>query len=414
MDNTKWAALEELCTFENGDRGASYPSKSDFSTKGIPFLNAGNIEHNVLADHGFECITEAKYKSLRAGRVRQGDILFCLRGTIGKCAISHLDRAAIASSLVIIRCKSEVNTRYIYYMLTSEYFQRCLANSDNGSVQGNISVDYLKSMRIPVPALVKQEHIAATLGAIDDKIANNKKLMMELESTARLIYDYWFTQFDFPDENGRPYRSSGGKMVWSNELKCEIPNGWKVVNLYGIADYINGLACQNHRPKGADKGLPVIKIREMHDGITEGTERVSSQIPARNIIEDGDMLFAWSASLEVQYWNGGTAGLNQHIFKVIPKVGIPSEYVYQQLVQYLVIFKRMAEVRKTTMGHITSDHLDQSRIVLPPQDVLQMFDDATRDVRKSIVQLEQQIRELILLRDWLLPMLMNGQITIEG
>ena len=271
----------------------------------------------------------------------------------------------------------------------------------------------MENFEIDLPTLKTQREIVDVLASIDGKIANNKRLMAELENTVQLVYNYWFTQFDFLDEHGRPYRANGGKMTWSDELKRDIPVGWQVVNLYGIAEYVNGLACQNHRPTGKDNGLPVVKIREMHDGITADTERVSSKIPARNIINDGDMLFAWSASLEVQYWNGGTAGLNQHIFKVTPKSGIPAEYVYQQLLQYLVIFKRMAEVRKTTMGHITSDHLDQSRVVLPPREVLRKFDDMTQTMRHSIIQLGRQNRELTKLRDWLLPMLMSGQATVE-
>lgn len=391
--------------------------KSDYKEVGTPVIMPQDIGDRTLSLESIARIGNEDVARLARYATIENDIVYARRGDVEKHAYITNEQAGALCGTGCLRVR--VNEQLADPLFVSFYLNRPESRTwirlhAVGSNMPNINTDILSELPLELPELDTQRQVGNLLRCIDNTIANNKKLMMELESTARLIYDYWFTQFDFPDENGRPYRSSGGKMVWSNELKCEIPNGWKVVNLYGIADYINGLACQNHRPKGADKGLPVIKIREMHDGITEGTERVSSQIPARNIIGDGDMLFAWSASLEVQYWNGGTAGLNQHIFKVIPKVGIPSEYVYQQLAQYLVIFKRMAEVRKTTMGHITSDHLDQSRIVLPPQDVLQMFDDATRDVRKSIVQLGQQIRELILLRDWLLPMLMNGQITIEG
>lgn len=155
-----------------------------------------------------------------------------------------------------------------------------------------------------------------------------------------------------------------------------------------------------------------MKIREMREGISKNTERVASNIPGSNIIDDGDLLFAWSASLEVQFWNGGRAGLNQHIFKVIPKSEVPTEYVYQQLVRCLVTFRKMAEVRKTTMGHITSDHLSQSKIVLPAREVLKEFDCAIRQLRQCITQLGKQTQTLASLRDWLLPMLMNGQVTV--
>ena len=150
----------------------------------------------------------------------------------------------------------------------------------------------------------------------------------------------------------------------------------------------------------------------MHEGITADTERVSANIPAKNKIFDGDILFSWSATLEVMYWFGGDAGLNQHIFKVVPQTGYSKEYVYHQFSAYVINFVKMAEARKTTMGHITTDHLDQSRIVLPPSELLQKFSEIVAPIHKKIGQCRKENRELTKLRDWLLPMLMNGQVTV--
>ena len=202
-------------------------------------------------------------------------------------------------------------------------------------------------------------------------------------------------------------------MEWNEQLKREIPKGWIVGNLYRIADYINGLACQKYRPKDGEGSLPVIKITEMHGGITNKTEAVSESIPDKYKIYDGDILFSWSATLEIMYWFGGAGGLNQHIFKVVPKEGFPKEYVYQQLSAYIINFVKMAEARKTTMGHITTDHLDQSRIAIPPTPVLERFSEIVRPIHEMIGKYQQQNRELTKLRDWLLPMLMNGQAVVE-
>ena len=201
-------------------------------------------------------------------------------------------------------------------------------------------------------------------------------------------YDYWFTQFDFPDENGKPYRSSGGEMVWNDQLKREIPKGWSVDNLYSIAEPINGLACQKYRPKESEAELPVVKIKEMHEGITADTEKVSASIPEKHKIFDGDILFSWSATLEVMYWFGGDAGLNQHIFKVVPINGFSKEYVYHQFSAYVINFVKMAEARKTTMGHITTDHLEQSRIALPPSEIIQVF---SKIVQYFLYQIENEM-----------------------
>lgn len=202
-------------------------------------------------------------------------------------------------------------------------------------------------------------------------------------------------------------------MVWNEQLKREIPKGWKVGNLYSIADFINGLACQKFRPKDGEKALPVIKIKEMHDGITAETEQVSENIPSKHKIFDGDILFSWSATLEVMYWYGGSGGLNQHIFKVNPKSYFPKEYVYEQLSSYIVNFVKMAEARKTTMGHITTDHLEQSKIPLPPESLIKQFKEKVYPIHLKIGQTKQENCELTKLRDWLLPMLMNGQARVE-
>ena len=186
------------------------------------------------------------------------------------------------------------------------------------------------------------------------------------------MFDYWFVQFDFPDAQGKPYKSSGGPMEWNEEMKREVPAGWKVGNLYEIADYVNGLACQKYRPISEDHKLPVIKITEMHEGYSKNTEYVRDDIDESHIIETGDILFSWSASLEVSIWNNERGGLNQHIFKVIPKVE-SKDYVFLQLEAYVINFIRMAEARKTTMGHITTDHLSQSRIAIPPKELLVRF-----------------------------------------
>ncbi len=248
---------------------------------------------------------------------------------------------------------------------------------------------------------------------LDEKIEINRRKIAEIEALVKTIFDYWFVQFDFPDASGRPYRSSGGAMEWKNELKREIPKGWGVGNLYDIASFENGLACQKHRPRKGEQALPVIKIREMHEGISADTEFVSVNIPEKNRIEDGDLLFSWSASLETMIWCGGKAGLNQHIFKVIPKGKYPLEYVYQQLSQYIINFVKMAEARKTTMGHITTDHLKQSQIILPDEAILSKFSDVTAPIASQRIVLQQEVRELIKQRDMLLPLLMNGQVEVK-
>ncbi len=233
-----------------------------------------------------------------------------------------------------------------------------------------------------------------------------------LEAMAKQLYDYWFVQFDFPNEEGRPYKSSGGAMVWNEKLKREIPQGWHCGSLLDIAEYTNGLACQKYRPTDENK-LPVIKIKEMHDGISSDTEWVKADIPDDVKVFDGDVLFSWSASLEVMLWAYGNGGLNQHIFKVTSKNDYPRSFYFYQLVHYIGVFKQMAEARKTTMGHITQDHLRQSTIALPPNvDIANKLEEKLCPIFDAIVKNNQEITNLTKQRDELLPLLMNGQASV--
>lgn len=232
---------------------------------------------------------------------------------------------------------------------------------------------------------------------------------------AKQLYDYWFLQFDFPNEEGKPYKSSGGAMKWDRKLNRNIPENWHCGNLLEIAVFTNGLACQKYRPQKGEKPLPVIKIREMHDGITSDTEEVTPKIPESVKIYNGDVLFSWSASLEVMLWAYGLGGLNQHIFKVTSANDFPKSFYYFQLLNYVDVFKKVAEARKTTMGHITQDHLQQSTIAVPDnKSITDKFEQMVSPIFGQIIRLHEEISSLTNQRNELLPLLMNGQVSVNS
>jgi type I restriction enzyme S subunit len=300
---------------------------------------------------------------------------------------------------------------YLYYWLRNK--KEYLFSIASVTRTPILSKSTFSEIPISLPNIEQQKKIVNILSTIDNKIALNRRINAKLEAMAKRLYDYWFVQFDFPTEDGKPYKSSGGKMVYNGTLKHEIPAGWKVGNLYNIAEYVNGLACQNYRPQDNEKYLPVIKIKEMHDGITTETERVSENIPNKYKIYDGDILFSWSATLEVMLWCNGNGGLNQHIFKVNPKDYFSKEYVLQQLDSYIVNFQKQAESRKTTMGHITSEHINQSRIAIPPKEVIEHYTNVVAPIYEKIIATSKEIQKLTAMRDRLLPLLMNGQVEVK-
>lgn len=408
---TTLGAIAEIITGPFG----SMLHQSDYTPAGTPVIMPQDIGNRILDKSAIAHVGANDAERLSRYRVQENDIVYARRGDVEKHAFICKDDigALCGTGCMRVRVdKQKAEPLYISFYLNRPESKRWISQHAVGSNMPNLNTEILNEVPLELPSLDDQVKSIAVLNSIDSKIQTNTRICTELEAMAKTLYDYWFTQFDFPNADGKPYRSSGGEMVWENQLKRKIPKGWNVGNLYSIADPVNGLACQKHRPKENEAALPVVKIKEMHEGITADTERVSFNILAKHKIFDGDILFSWSATLEVMYWFGGDAGLNQHIFKVVPINGFSKEYVYHQFSAYVINFVKMAEARKTTMGHITTDHLEQSRIVLPPSEIIQAFSEIVAPIHEKIGYCQKENRELTKLRDWLLPMLMNGQIVV--
>lgn len=311
----------------------------------------------------------------------------------------------------ITNIHEKYNPLYIYYWLkTKKDFLYQQASVTRTPILNKTD---FSNIRIKLPKEKKyQDKVVCVLAAIDKKIELNNRINAELETMAKTLYDYWFVQFDFPDANGKPYKSSGGKMVYNPTLKRDIPEGWSDASLVDIATFTNGIACQKYYPSGDEPTYKVIKIREFSSGFDDSSESVRQTVPEKVIVNDGDILFSWSATLEVKLWTGGAGVLNQHIFKVTSD-RLPKTFYYFEVLKYLDYFKMVAELRKTTMGHITKDHLIASRISLPPKELIQTMDAKLSPILSKIISNSQQNTQLAKLRDWLLPMLMNGQVTVK-
>ena len=407
--------LENLCTkITDGSHYSPVAVES-----GYPMFSVKDMEEFGFSYTDVKLISEDDFQKMCENDCvpQKNDVLVAKDGSYLKEAFVCMKtkKEAILSSIAIFRPNIKlVNPYYLAYLFKTPNVYNYVTNGCvSGTALPRIVLKAFKQIEVFIPSLKQQNNVVSVLSSLDDKIALNKKINAKLEAMAKRLYDYWFVQFDFPNEEGKPYKSSGGKMEYNATLKRDIPAGWEVGNLYEIADYINGLACQNYRPQDEEIFLPVIKIKEMHEGITSDTEKVSATIPEKYIIFDGDILFSWSATLEVMIWTGGKGGLNQHIFKVVPKSYFTKEYVFQQLSSYIVNFQKMAEARKTTMGHITSDHINQSRIVIPPKEVINAFSEKTLPIFDYQLTIQKEIQKLTKLRDRLLPLLMNGQVEVE-
>ena len=391
-------------------------AKDNWST--LKYLDTGNITENQIDT--LQIFQKGEKLPSRAKRkVEKGTIIYSTvrpnQKHFGYFDTHSNDLVVSTGFATLDVIDPRINSKYLYYLLTQNSVISQLQSIGENSTSSYPSIrpEDIGNLSFVFPDIDIQNKIADILTSIDKKIQINNQINQELEAMAKTLYDYWFVQFDFPDQNGKPYKSSGGKMVYNPELKREIPEGWGVDSLWNIANFYNGLAMQKYRPDtNEDDYLPVIKIREMMNGFSKDTERAGLDIPSEAVVDRGDILFSWSATLEVIIWGKEKGALNQHIFKVTSDT-YPKSFIYFELKSYLKVFKAIAELRKTTMGHITQDHLKQAKIVVPPIELISKLDAKLQLIMLKQQILENQNQELTQLRDWLLPMLMNGQVKVE-
>ena len=387
----------------------------------IKYLDTSNILDNVIYETPSMKLSEAPSRAQR--KVKHLTIIYStVRPRLKHHGILQMppENLIVSTGFATLDIKDSyenmIDATYLYLLLTQSSVTEYLGNIADTAVSAypSINPSDISSLSFIFPDITIQRKIASIWTSYDQKIHLNSVINDNLEAMAKQLYDYWFVQFDFPNEEGKPYKSSGGVMVWNEKLKRMIPQGWHCGTLLDIAEYTNGLACQKYRPID-NKKLPVIKIKEMHDGLSADTEWVKADIPNEVKVFDGDVLFSWSASLEVMLWAYGNGGLNQHIFKVTSKNGYPRSFYFYQLIHYVGVFKQMAEARKTTMGHITQDHLRQSTIALPPNvDIANKLEKKLCPIFDAIVKNSQEIMALTKQRDELIPLLMNGQATVNS
>jgi type I restriction enzyme S subunit len=292
---------------------------------------------------------------------------------------------------------TEFDIKWAYYQLLTQDIN----GMDSGSAIPSTSREAFYNLPVNLPPLPEQKAIAAVLSSFDDKIELLRRENKTLESIAQTIFKEWFVKFKV---NGKKLKI---------DSKTNLPEGWTQKGLDEIADFLNGLALQKYPPKSEADVLPVIKIRELKAGITDQTDKANKEIASEYIVDDGDVLFSWSGSLEVVLWCYGKGALNQHLFKVTSKK-YPKWFYYYWTMEYLPFFKSIAEAKATTMGHIQRHHLAEAKVAVPDNDFMAFANGKIKPVFEKIVLNNSQIQTLSKLRDTLLPKLMKGEIRVRS
>lgn len=322
----------------------------------------------------------------------------------------------------------KADIRYVYYYLMTSDLRGLIT----GSAQPKLNQDNLSAFVMNLPSREVQHRAASVLSAIDDKIALNKQMMSKLEETAHLIYDYWFTQFDFPDENGNPYRSSGGKMTHNKTLNREIPAGWRIVTINDLIEVEKGISYKSENL--TDDGIPMISLSSFNaDGTYKpnGLKRYSGSIDTRKLVKPFDLIMCVTQQTPIDLTGKtnviGKTLLVPDIFTEQTLIStdvvklIPSANEYGFLLHGLF---RDPSIHKYIVGFANGTkikHLDMMgafdlKIPIPPQGatVFSAFAELASKFESKKSKLLKENRQLATLRNWLLPMLMNRQISIQS
>jgi len=317
------------------------------------------------------------------------------KGTVGAVHFSPGPFWPIDTTFYILP-DNRRDIRFTYYLL----YALGLESMNSDSAVPGLNRNAAHARTIVVPPLPEQRAIAAILGALDDKIELNRSMNETLEAMAQALFKSWFVDFE-------PFRDGG----MEDSPLGPIPRGWLTKPLDKIADFVNGLALQRYPPEG-DEYLPVIKIVELRRGVTESSGKASPNIDKIYIVEDGDILFSWSGSLEVCIWCGGRGALNQHLFKVTSQ-NYPKWFYYHWIKYHLPEFQVIAAGKATTMGHIQRYHLSAALVAIPPEDKLELMDREMMPVLKRTIHNNLESHTLAVIRDTLLPKLLSGEIRIK-
>jgi type I restriction enzyme S subunit len=377
---------------------------------------SGHINWTTVPYVAVDATSMTKY------RLDDGDIVLARTGasTGASCYVKRPPPAVFASYLVRLKAKPDFDSRFLAYWLKSDAFSSFLRGVlGDKSAQPNASASTMTQAPLHAPkSKNEQRAIAYILGTLDDKIDLNRRMNETLEAMAQALFKSWFVDFDpvrakmegrdpgLPAEVAALFPERLVDSEWG-----EIPEGWMVAGLDEVATYLNGLALQKYPEDGGDS-LPVIKIAQLRAGTSDGADRASAGIPAQYVVKDGDVLFSWSGSLQVELWCGGPGALNQHLFKVASET-CPKWLYFYWTKRHLPDFQAIAAGKATTMGHIQRHHLAEAKVLLPPAALLCGMDAVVSPILNRMIANTVECRTLAAVRDALLPKLISGAIRLK-
>lgn len=419
--------LGELCRLSSSKR----IFESEYVNNGIPFIRGQEISDKSILDEKskFECyISEERYNEIKEkyGVPQKGDILMTAVGTIGNLVVLNSNRPFYFKDGNVIRFSdfSElIDSTYLALFMKSPYFNKQIQYALIGAVQKALTMVMLSNIEIPLPEISIQKRIATILMEINSKIETNKKINKELEVMAKELYDYWFVQFDFPNEEGKPYKSSGGKMTFNTILKREIPEEWEVKSINDFCTSYRGVSYdKSDLLNGPEGGVLVLRGNNIDGNTLIYDENVAyvppSFVELEQKIKKHDIIMTMSSGSKehvgkcTMFQSDSEHTYGAFMTKFTPEPECPF-FAYRSMLSDFFKSKIKYICGGTGINNLTNQTFDEILFPFPPKDVLKKFEKLLTPIYEKVGKNNDEILRLTALRDELLPMLMNGQVSIK-
>ena len=306
--------------------------------------------------------------------------------------------------------KDILDGRYLNALLHTNYAKKYFACNASGSGQRYaLSVEALNSFPVPIIPLHEQKQIGEIFSALDKKIELNRQINQNLEAMAKQLYDYWFVQFDFPNEEGKPYKSSGGEMVWNKELKREIPKEWTVAKLTDEMELQYGFPFSTDLFTEQITSVPVVRIRDILDNSISAY--TTEDVEGRYLLQKQDLLIGMDGNFHINYWADNVSYLNQRTVRIRAKNNSNVSIVQAKYDIQPYIKAKEARAKGSTVGHLSDKDMKELYVLVCPNKKAREKFDA---LLSMIITNRNEVETLTKQRDELLPLLMNGQVSVNS
>ena len=420
---SKVVKIGDIASLKTGPFGTQFSAK-EYTSEGIPVINVKNIGYGQILENELDYIHESTRDRLSEHILKTGDIVFGRKGSVDRHAYisENYNGWVQGSDCIRLRFQEDVNTRYISHYLKLDHVKKQINHASIGSTMASLNTDILKNIKIILPELSVQNSIEGVLSLLESKVDVNSKICSELEAMAKTLYDYWFVQFDFPDENGKPYRTAGGEMVWNEQLKRKIPKGWNVTTINDMTHSYRGVSYdKKYLLPTAENGILVLRGNNIQNNRLVYDTNVAyvpcSLVSKEQQIRAHDIILTMSSGSKdhigkctmFQYDSPHTYGA--FLTKFTPdsdKVG----FVYLSMISDFFKKKIQAICNGTGINNLTNETFDNLLFPKPGKTILGYFEEIVAPLFEKMGDCDRENEELTKLRDWLLPMLMNGQATV--